>query len=720
MAYKKYQNYKNKGNNYGSSRGRNEEVSVFAPYNFVPFPSNPAYVKEEDIIGHDVMAQVTNDGEDLFSGEIHYTLEAKTPIFVDDGSDAHRFCRDAAGNCIIPGSTMRGLIRNNAMVLGLGNVRDEVDDYSLMYRNVANGLNKNRYGDILGAKVVTMQGSNGKTFSLSVLKNVQAGYIEKRSDGKYVIYKTVIDPEDEKDSAIDKNLGKMNYYTISERFIIERYLKDEAKYKANPDSFPFSFLIPNMQNMMMNQTKPFHEEYDRNGNKSYKGVNNFSYIPYHRKISYKLSGNRNVSELKSVPIGSEAKSGNSDVMNGKGCLVGELVSTGFMQKKKVIYVVPAIDPGRVAVVLEERDVRDFLVDYNRRKNSITLERKNPHRNNLKKIEEYKAFFNLPEEIGERGRKPVFYIQLGGKCYFGFTPRLRLFYDNTVADGINRNHISGKTDYVKAIFGYTASSGVNGSDNIDSFARKSRVSFSDAVLVGKEKVLPTRYLTLSEPRPTDCLNYLDQSVGETSYNTNKMRLRGAKQYWLHAEANPGIEEGKQNKNLDSELNPIDSGSCFRGVIRFKNLRRYELGLLLWSIRLEKNSWMNLGKGKPYGYGAVKVTVELAQALDYEAAYGLSGLSNSDDKKSISATLFGNPYKPLNVDELIEDYRVHIRSKNAGKDIMKLPLIVDFFAMKDSTKIPNAEATGYMTLEQFQSQTRYKAPLPTPMDVIKKNT
>lgn len=711
-----YQN--NRSGNYGSDRRNNrsysaktEPANVFAPYNFVPFPQSPAYIKDENtIVSHDVLAEKADDGEELFTGEIHYSLESMTPIFIDDGTKQHRFCRDAAGNCIIPGSTMRGLIRNNAMVLGLGNVRDEIDDYSLMYRNVANGLNKKRYGIILGADVARIKNNSGKEFTLSVLKNVRAGYIEKTESGEYIIYKTELDPADEAGYAIDPNLGRMNYYTLSERIVIEQYLR-KKEYKADPDTFPYSFLIPEMQERMMNQIKPFFEDYDRRGNISYKGSNNPGYMPYYLPVAYKLNGSRNVSSLKPL-----------ESANGTGYKRGVLVSTGFMQKKKVVYVIPDIDHSsgdgnpRIAVRLSERDVRDFKVDYNRRKNSITLEKKNPNRINSRKVEEYKAFFNLPVIAGEAGRKPVFYIEYGGRCYFGFTPRLRLFYDNTVADGINKNHVQGKTDYVKAIFGYTSTNTAKAvKDTAD--ARKTRVSFSDAVQTDNKKALSTRYLTLSEPRPTDCLNYLDQSSGETSYNSNQMQLRGAKQYWLHRNADPGLESVSPNDKLNSMLNPLDTGSRFEGVIRFKNLRKYELGLLLWSVRLEENSWMNVGKGKAYGYGAVKLTILSARSLDYRKAYGLP--SEKDEKGAIVSAIFEDPYNDLIVDDLIESYKTDVRKYNGNRDIMTLPLIRDFLAMKDSSKIPAADATKYMTLEQFQDQTRSKTPLPIPLEVIKKN-
>lgn len=712
----------NGGNNRGNSRndwGYQEAAPVFAPYNFVEFPRNPAYIKDEaEIIGHNVMAGNAEDGEELFSGEISYTLEAMTPVFIDDGTKEHRFCRNAEGKCIIPGSSMRGLIRSHAAVLGLGNVRDDIDEYSLMYRNVAAGLDKKRYSDILGASIIKMQNTQGKEYTLSVLKNVRAGYIEKTDKGKFVIYRTEMDPIDGKGYAIDPKLGEINYYTVSERIIIEQYLSKQAKYRDAPDQFPFSFLIPGIKDEMMNQTKHFREEFDRKGNRIYQGIPNDAYIPYHKPVAYKLNGNRNISAIKS-----EDEAGKKN-----GFRRGELVSTGFMQKKKVIYVIPEIDhseedgSARIAVELSDADVRDFRIDYNRRENSIALLKKNPHRKNEKKVREYKSFFDLPRETGKKGRKPVFYILLGGRCYFGFTPRLRLFYDHTVSEGIGIKHVKGKIDLVKAIFGYTKTevNGRNSAEKEEMNARKTRVSFTDAVQEENEKELPVRYLTLSEPRPTDCLNYLKQSKNGITYNSDGMELRGAKQYWLHKEANPGDGPDSYNDKLDSAINPLDKDSRFRGKIRFKNLRKYELGLLLWSIRLEKDSWMNLGKAKAYGYGAIRLVSLSARSIDYGKAYGISAIYDTTmEETDVAASLFDNPYKNLSVDEMIDSYKSFIRKYNGNRDIELLQMIQDFFAMKDSRQIPEIDVTKYMTLTEFQEQTRTKTPLPLPREVLKSN-
>ena len=54
----------------------------------------------------------------------------------------HHFRKNENGKYCIPGSSVRGLIRNNVQILGFSSFEDDIDDYALMYRNVANGAEK--------------------------------------------------------------------------------------------------------------------------------------------------------------------------------------------------------------------------------------------------------------------------------------------------------------------------------------------------------------------------------------------------------------------------------------------------------------------------------------------------------------------------------------------------------------------------------------------------
>lgn len=106
---------------------------IHAPYNFVSFPNKVIrrYARPEDVPRQDRW------DEDLLSGEIAVTLTARTPVFLSDGAKDDRgrgdrhFVRDAGGRCVIPGSSLRGLVRENMQILGCGLVRPSVDDHRL-------------------------------------------------------------------------------------------------------------------------------------------------------------------------------------------------------------------------------------------------------------------------------------------------------------------------------------------------------------------------------------------------------------------------------------------------------------------------------------------------------------------------------------------------------------------------------------------------------------
>ena len=86
---------------------------VGAPYNFVPFYKDVVSVEKEQMMTHDKIEH------ELLTGEIAYTATAKLPIFISDGKEQPDFVKNERGEYMIPGSSMRGLIRSNAQILGL-------------------------------------------------------------------------------------------------------------------------------------------------------------------------------------------------------------------------------------------------------------------------------------------------------------------------------------------------------------------------------------------------------------------------------------------------------------------------------------------------------------------------------------------------------------------------------------------------------------------------
>lgn len=121
-----------------------EDYTVHAPYNFVPFSNTVLfpYASAEELPRHDKY------DEKLNTGEIRVSLRAETPVFVSDGNNS--FIKNGNGQLTIPGSTVKGMLRENAQILGFGLVSpgEDFDDYQIYYRAVA--YEDKHYQDVIG------------------------------------------------------------------------------------------------------------------------------------------------------------------------------------------------------------------------------------------------------------------------------------------------------------------------------------------------------------------------------------------------------------------------------------------------------------------------------------------------------------------------------------------------------------------------------------------
>jgi CRISPR-associated protein (TIGR03986 family) len=166
------------------------ESTVHAPYNFVPFSERFPYIRYwgvSELPRHDALRG------DLKSGEIRITLRAETPVFVSDGKEDPHFFRGPDGSFMIPGSTVRGMLRENMLILGYGTVRpgEDLEDYQVFYREMAAARDstgaelKEVYQDTLG--IETRTAANGKSYSIPT--RVNGGHLFCEG-GKYFIVPT--------------------------------------------------------------------------------------------------------------------------------------------------------------------------------------------------------------------------------------------------------------------------------------------------------------------------------------------------------------------------------------------------------------------------------------------------------------------------------------------------------------------------------------------------
>ncbi len=173
---------KYKNNSKKASTNKKENPYANAPYNFIEFPDKVVYKYDniDDLPKHDVFCDkiINKNGKEIpcNTGYIEYEFSNETPLYIGSGVDGEHF--KVNDNHIIPGSTMRGVVRSNAEILSFS-YPEFVEDRRLMYRDIAGSRSilKIQYNDRL---------SEVGAFDIS--DKVKAGYI-KKENGNYYIYK---------------------------------------------------------------------------------------------------------------------------------------------------------------------------------------------------------------------------------------------------------------------------------------------------------------------------------------------------------------------------------------------------------------------------------------------------------------------------------------------------------------------------------------------------
>ena len=541
--------------------------TVRAPYNFVPFTERRPFMRYTDVSqlpAHDELCAELN------TGEIHLTLTAETPVFVSDGQENADFFRGANGNYMIPGSTIRGMARENMQILGDGLVlKDEdLEDLVLTYREVAG---------------VGVKAELRKHYHEEVIDKCKPGYLVKEN-GEYIIVHV---PE--------RKVKKLKY-------------KDAQKQYGD--------------------------------------------------------GGDLIGCIKKVPCGTD---------QGMGML---LCPGKSVQDKKDVYLFPPFDSQQEIELLSQEDILFYLKDCEDRKNVA---------------KEYQDFWKLPED-GEP--KPVFYVRYDEHIFFGMTKTLRVRYKKSLAEGLPSYHRTQyrkmrqnnelPLDYPHAILGFTH-------DFKDAYGKKSntsyrsRVSFGDFEMQSEPEKRGTFKTVLGEPKPS----YFPSYTVNGQHYSEDFRLRGFKQYWLKKANAP--EPSNDNENVPAIMRPMPEKSVFSGTIRFKNLKKDELGLLLWSLVLNDGCYQSIGMGKPYGFGRMSVKLDSLRLFDFAALYSASGFESAG--RTAECKPFIQAYKQFMNDN---------KSKTAP-EMDDRPEIKDFFYLKKTIR-EDTEMVDYLTIDQKKEPKR----------------
>lgn len=202
--------------------------------------------------------------------------------------------------------------------------------------------------------------------------------------------------------------------------------------------------------------------------------------------------------------------------------------------------------------------------------------------------------------------------------FGLTVLYKMSYKKGILETINRqqpNRESQKPDLAETIFGKT-----------DNDKLKSRIFVSHAFSENaKEGSLQT--LILGSPKPTFYPFYIEQKVaadGKLLPNQNyktfqdgDAKISGRKRYPIHQSFAPQeikpFNGGQQDTSrVETQFIPLEGGTVFKAKINYHNLKPMELGAVISAITFHGNNDTlnhNLGMAKPYGFGNIKVNLDL---------------------------------------------------------------------------------------------------------------
>ncbi|URZ15117.1 TIGR03986 family type III CRISPR-associated RAMP protein [Clostridium felsineum] len=667
-----------------------------APYNFIPFPKSVVYrhfiegcIENEDktkLKAKGINELVYHDKfySNLKTGYIDYKITTESPMFIGDGKG--NFFK-VNNECTIPGSTMRGRVRSNAEVLSCA-YPEFINDKKMWYRApFSNGK------DVL--KILYNNTLFSKPKNPKITDKVKAGYLTNKN-GKYTIIPAV---EDEKGRSFrDINEGELrkrfkksgvndrlvNYmYRLDRRSDLwdevlnlkfeKKRLKTELKEKIE------SKVKEEITKEEKCLEKAIQSKIDNIADNIAKLLQNNEvkkYEPYYRTIDYEINVKNNQLNIKYIKeFNYNKKYGvlmNSSKVNGSN-----------KQNHYIIY-----KPDEV-----------------KRKLPINHSLKVSFDTSIKYIKNVSKKFHLPDN---NECIPVFYV-LDKKNEevqsFGFTPYLKVAYGGSVSDGVKVNQeYKGKCiDYIQGIFGFANFKSTKGE-----ISYKGRVKFTNAKLKQNKGEMDKIFKSLMNPKINSFQIYLKQDKNDIrSLNTYEkdFELRGEKFYWMHDNVNIVDDFKTQLEKVRSDnsrynthkrepqeyqfakLKSINSKSEFIGRIYFENLDYDELGLLLMALNPYDKAVDNIGQGKPYGFGKIKVDIVAVKELK---------MSNRFTKLNCSAC-----EEDIDIEGCKQAFENNME-KNLGCDLKDTDIYKYFCLSKNDKQIPKDSELKYMELGDFKER------------------
>lgn len=555
-----------------------KERTATAPYNFVPLPEKVIAFRNQPGSAIAIDQSVYHD--DRFTGWIDVELETLSPVYVRAGLPPERYAimdrqekdpndktkhLDKERNRpeffhtgdpnepVIPGSSLRGMLRTLCEIIGHGKL-SPVSDQALVYRAVGD---TSSHGIAYRQELMDEEPGKRNWFT----PKLQAGYIRKHSrDGAWCIQSA--EPADPSDS------NSPNYARI--------------RHKDIPSHLP-----------RLNDFKQAYELYVVHDKYDFKEVRG-GFIHIKRVNITQASATPRAGMRKAVAV-----LANTGPVPRKA--TEAVIFEGIADEDKWIRIPDGTDPG---------DPRDLVKAY---LDQISKTGKH-NQKELLGSDQGVLREGYPVMYVMEGKKLRFFghTQMFRMPY-KFSPQDMLpgaHKDEGTLDlaeamfGTVRGERGGMAGRI-----FVEDARLHPEQSRTNLWLEGNPVVMPRILGGPKPTTFQHYLT--QPQPD-----VEKGKGLKTYNDRgQTTLRGHKLYW-HAQRDlkrnefeerpltpKQLEEDKQH----TQIKPVRPGVRFHFRVRFENLLSQELGLLLWAVKLPAGDGYahKIGMGKPLGLGSARL-------------------------------------------------------------------------------------------------------------------
>ncbi|MGL4848357.1 MAG: TIGR03986 family type III CRISPR-associated RAMP protein [Clostridium sp.] len=543
---------------------------------------------------------------------------------------------------------------NEELLSGSITYEIENDNELIISSGLKEGEKTSRFNTNIEGKQTIPGSSIRGVIRSNVLTLGLCSFDDEIEDGRYLYRRTMNSKNSEAEKILDKEYGKIvdkktpakfnNSMIIDYGNVKGGYIVKEGKEY---------YVYPAKEKRVGSESKTYFRVHNNIAKKYGEDLKDRNYKPYQKRVNFKVDNNKNVT-----------------IGNGNGYLPGVLMNSNKFGSKKNVkvyhYILNEKDESK-KYKIPKKNMEFYINHFVSENVGFNLE------------EDIKGKKKDPnKEEREEGLRTCFFTHNGKEVTnLSFTHTIKVFYSKSIKDGLNKNHME-CFDYQKALFGF-----INYGEKNEKL--KSRISFLDAVVDGRNGNVQIKEMLLASPKASCYKAYLGENQ---TYSSSKISLRGRKFYWLK---NAKAEFLNKDANVNSYEEVLEKGKTFKGEIRFNNLYKDELGLLIYALKLDGRGYQQIGKGKPYGYGRIKIkNIELS--LDMEKEYSLENL------------FFENEKEYENVSEYIKEYKKYVKKEfsinlDKEKSVQILLGVMSKKVIRDLNKVKYLQVGNYAKSESL---------------------